>query len=90
MTSKQAAEVAKILDMPVQDLEQANISRLSASALMSASWSKRYLVKIKYWLERRPKPDSDMKVTDPTVQHPAVGNTEELASSSALRFKKTL
>jgi len=101
MTSKQAAEVAKILDIPLHDLEEANISRLSASALMSAAWNKRYLVKIKYWLERRPAPVGEESQADqpntvinseipakPTLE--ADGKPAPLADTSTLRFKKTL
>lgn len=93
MTSKQATEVAKILDIPAQDLEEANISRLSASALMSASWNKRYLVKIKYWLERNPLPDpkpaSPPPPTPPSPSPSADATAGDLHSKPP-QFKKTL
>lgn len=56
ITSKQAIQVAKILKISEQDLSEAHISRLSASALMTAAWSKKYLVKIAGWLARNHTP----------------------------------
>lgn len=52
ITEKQAIQVAKILKMDLEEVQEAHISRLSASAVMSSAWAKRYLAKIATWLKK--------------------------------------
>jgi len=99
ITAKQATQVAKILAISEKDLEEAHISRLSASALMTASWSKKYLVKIAGWLARNHTPkaitaqlleearENTQEVPPPTSEIANTANTENKPLYK--RFKKT-
>jgi len=89
MSAKQSAEVAKILDIPQDELENANISRLSASALITASWNKRYLSKIRNWLERQAPSSIPAQPVDP-AQNPAQKIITPLPLTEPPKFKKTL
>ena len=97
ITAKQAPLVAKILGLANNDLTDARISRLSASALMTSSWSKKYLTKIAHWLARNhtPKPSNPEppQVIEPIIAMPTTtkeANPQPQPSELPIymRFKK--
>lgn len=91
ITAKQAIQVAKILHMDLEEVQEAHISRLSASAVMSSAWAKKYLVKITNWLKKnhkitQPLPNMQNQVELEVVQQEIVTTT----NTSSRQFKKTV
>lgn len=83
MSEKQAVQVAKILEIPEAELASANISRLSASAVMSAHFTKRYLSRIAAWLLKN-APESLIPDTEIEQQ------TEVIATKAENKEEETL
>lgn len=83
ITDKQSVQVAKILKISEQDLAGAKISRLSASALMSASWTKRYLSKISSWLAKNHVDDPERVAAQAEASEPSESSHPDQPNTAA-------